>query len=338
MPRDGTKWENKTRALRKNFVDEHTRALAFSFNLYNGNDFDEFSEYNRLDFNRLQALSTDPSASKGYEPVTHDRIVVVQITFILHISGHIDRVARISSIRPMREYFYSTGGSIFYAWIALGALQFLMFLLKLKNPRQHFIVSVQSTWNTVDGCFYLLMLYTFFEAFGVVEESTTALKALQEAGVQDKFTDLMPLRSATRTLDTLVAGLEFSATLKFLKYMNKSERLSFLWRVIGHAQSELIPFFIVFLTVLLAFALFTVHLFGKVDLAFHDVKSASIALLQLTVGVLEFDVFKWIDAERFWAPMVLIMFIFGVMLVFVNYFIAIMSDSYRCAMHINLNA
>ena len=51
-------------------------------------------------------------------------------------------------------------------------------------------------------------------------------------------------------------------SLKFMKFMNLNEQLSFLWRVIGHAKWELLAFLVVFLLILTAFALLFSMLLG----------------------------------------------------------------------------
>ena len=40
-----------------------------------------------------------------------------------------------------------------------------------------------------------------------------------------------------------------------MKFMNLSERLSFLWRVLGHAKVELLAFLGIFMVLLLSFGL-----------------------------------------------------------------------------------
>eukprot|EP01050_Picozoa_sp_SAG11_P012736 SAG11_NODE_1436_length_4909_cov_3.825780_10_plen_73_part_00 len=64
---------------------------------------------------------------------------------------------------------------------------------------------------------------------------------------------------------------------------------AFLWRVLGHAKLELGAFLVVFLLILVAFALLFSMLFDYAARDVHNAPSAFISLMRLTVGILDFN-------------------------------------------------
>lgn len=61
---------------------------------------------------------------------------------------------------------------------------------------------------------------------------------------------------------------------------------------------------------------------------FHNLASAIMSLVRLSVGLLDFDYNTMKTAEAFWAPLFLATFVFVAMLTIVNLFISILSDFY----------
>eukprot|EP01051_Picozoa_sp_SAG22_P025087 SAG22_NODE_7267_length_756_cov_1.272451_1_plen_182_part_01 len=84
----------------------------------------------------------------------------------------------------------------------------------------------------------------------------------------------------------------------------------------------------VFLLILTAFALLFSMLLGAQARDVHNVPSAFISLMRLTVGILDFDYTQWKDADPAYAPVVLVLFVFLIMLTASNIFIAILTDAY----------
>ena len=81
------------------------------------------------------------------------------------------------------------------------------------------------------------------------------------------------LREAQIYYRRLTAWTLFFSTLKVMKFMNLSERLSFLWRVLGHAKVELLAFLGIFMVLLLSFGLLATTLMGYHVRELHNVPS-----------------------------------------------------------------
>ena len=147
-------------------------------------------------------------------------------------------------------------------------------------------------------------------------------------GLEDEFTDLMPLREEMKNMSKALALMSFLSVVRFLKYLNGIEQISFMWRVVGSAKVDLLAFATVFLLLLGAFALLCQKLWGSSERNFHNLPTAFLSLLRMTVGTLDFDYSVMKENESFFAPVFLTLFMFIMMLISINFFIAILTESY----------
>lgn len=112
------------------------------------------------------------------------------------------------------------------------------------------------------------------------------------------------------------------------QYMNFSDNLSFVFKVVSRAKTELLGFMFVYFLIILCFAFLASTLFGYEMREFHNLASAIMSLVRLSVGLLDFDYDVMKTAEAFWAPIFLTLFVFVAMLTVVNLFISILSEYY----------
>ena len=58
-----------------------------------------------------------------------------------------------------------------------------------------------------------------------------------------------------KNMSRVLSWVSFLSVVRFLKYLNGIEQISFMWRVVGSAKVDLLAFATVFLLLLMAFAL-----------------------------------------------------------------------------------
>lgn len=112
------------------------------------------------------------------------------------------------------------------------------------------------------------------------------------------------------------------------QYMNFSDNLNFVFKVVSRAKTELLGFMLVYVLLIACFAFLASTLFGYEMREFHNFASAMMSLVRLSVGLLDFDYDTMKTAEGFWAPIFLAGFVFVAMLTVVNLFISILSEYY----------
>ena len=101
-----------------------------------------------------------------------------------------------------------------------------------------------------------------------------------------------------------------------------------MWRVVGSAKVDLAAFFTVMTLLLFSFALLTNQLFGSAERNFHNIGTSFLSLLRMMVGTLDYNYEVMRETDSTMAPTFVVLFLFIMMLVCVNFFIAILSDSY----------
>jgi hypothetical protein len=106
------------------------------------------------------------------------------------------------------------------------------------------------------------------------------------------------------------------------------EQISFMFRVVGSASTELAAFFFSFIIILIAFAMFVLLLFGSRERQFLNLPTAILSLLRMSVGTLDYDYILMKEQNAWGAGLFILSFLLAIMLVSVNFFIAILTDSY----------
>ena len=381
-PRDYSLWREQLRAMRggsdgggngeegegggeavQPLIDRHTRALAITMVLYNGNSF-AYSKVN----------STDRAQHKdGFQDIVNsDQLLFVQAVVEIDPGGHYEKHTKVLAMRPMRDYSdpelkgvgllrrltHQLFGRLLWredvygqAFVVLALLLFLVELRKLvwvEGFRSFLIVSSSAAWNKFEVWVWFMLFLTLLASSWFREASNDALTALAEVetsalggggaaamavdGGSDaahRLVDVVAeLRFSQIRLRRCVAWLLFFSTLKVMKFMNLSERLSFLWRVLGHAKVELMAFLVLFLVLLLSFSLLASVMMGYHARELHNIPTAALSLLRLTVGIFDFNYGEWQEADPLWAPVFIVTFIFLLILVAANIFIAILTDAY----------
>ena len=314
MPRQYGQWVEKVEQMRADFVDQHTRALAVTLVLYNGNSF-RFSEKHTAD------ADVDPLHADWHDPIVSDQMLFVQAVLEMDPGGHYEKTTRVLAMRPMRQVsdpsFSDDSSSLDLArpfghrmlwredgfakaWCVLAMLLFLVEARKLlwvEGPKSFLIISSSAAWNKFEVWVWFLLFLTLWASMQMQEQSDVALKQLAavETRIMGRWThdtviaadgnaltgdhlidEVAELRDAEIFLRRCTAWLLFFSTLKVMKFMNLSERLSFLWRVLGHAKLELMAFLGIFLVLLSSFALLATVMMGYHARELHNVSYCSI--------------------------------------------------------------
>ena len=144
----------------------------------------------------------------------------------------------------------------------------------------------------------------------------------------DQFTDLSLVRREFRSMMSSTGVLYFLAFVKLFKYATIFRNFDFLFRILMDAKVQLMSFAMVFFLLVIAFAFAGVSIFGHQAREFHNVATAIVSLIRLSVGVLDFDYSEWKKGDAFLAPLFLAFYLFGMLLVSINMFISILSGYY----------
>ena len=206
------------------FVDEFTRMFAVSFNLHNSNDFDE-DDY-------------DP-AEKAWRNTDHmdDHIVMGQVTFAFHPSGHIEKYERISIVRPMRRLgFLDTDFQIAGAIVMVG-MAALLFVSEVRTVQRiglksYFIESENNIWNAFEIIFFSMFVRLLYLTWVYYDESRNVelklAKARADGTIDTTYIDIFDLKSEFRDMLRGISLLVFMSILKLFKVRRATHILPLL--------------------------------------------------------------------------------------------------------------
>lgn len=181
--------------------------------------------------------------------------------------------------------------------------------------------------------FFLTFVKLQFSVWEFLTESTWVDKTLgsqKEQGIlATEFLDLHPLKSKFRTMTRWVSLLVFLSIFKSFKFMSLSDNLNFMYKIILRAKTEILGFMTVYFILIACFAFFSQQLFGYEIRNFHNFQSSIISLVRLSVGILDIDYDLMKEADSFFTPVFITVFVFVCMLTAINMFIAILSEYYE---------
>ena len=258
-----------------------------------------------------------------YDNTGVSHILTAQITFVLDATGHWERVYRVYAMAPMTEYFFGMDW-IFWTWVTMWIWILVLDMMRFYNQgfNLFFQSGLDSAWNRFDLLLYIVLVYAFYRAYDVHGFTLDQMELLKHNDDVEKFTDLMPLRTKMNDMSRVLSMISCLSVLRFLKYLNGIEQISFMWRVVGSAKVDLFAFATVFVLLLGAFTLLCTMLWGAAERNFHNIPTAFLSLLRMTVGMLDFDYSTMKEHEPTLAPVFLTLFMFVMMLISINFFIA----------------
>lgn len=195
------------------FIDKYTRMFAVSFNLHNSNDFDE-DDY-------------DP-ADKGWADTDHmdDHLVMGQVTFAYHPSGHIEKYERLNIVRPMRTFGYLDTTTNQYGALVMVAMALLLFISEVRTlrkigPKSYFIESENNIWNMFEIVFFLAFVNLLTATNNYYNSSLDTEELLRQhrvnGTIDTQYIDIFGLKSDFRSMMKAVSYLVFLSILKLFK-------------------------------------------------------------------------------------------------------------------------
>lgn len=292
--------------------------------------------------------------------VNEGTLTMLQVTYNLDITGHIEMFYRLQTILPSRDVFYcdTTTKSImlflWYVWMGVLVADEAK-KIALIGIKQH----IKDGWSRMEFVFFALFfnlnrkLVIFHVTSNVIEDSMmTALSAANDwmipdseyrtaetAGIDSRinmettqFVDLADLRGNFRDLQTALAFFGGLSALKFFKYFRFSLRLNLLWRVVDMAVFQLMNFIVIIGVLLLSISFLCVTSFGASVRGFHNVPSAMMTMVHMSTGDVEWAGYADMKrADPTLAPAFITLYVFIFIIVILNMFVAILMDAYGVA-------
>lgn len=258
-----------------------------------------------------------------YNPNTN-LINVIRILYELTESGRISLLLRFYTM-PYTIYTGIQGtlmltGQIIYSLYIIYYIWEEVMDIKLAN---NFCQYILDFWNLLDIANLIMHILTivayinWFQDFSFVDNK----KILNQNNI---YIDLFDLAQKYYTIAAFAAFNAFVGFLKIFKYLQLSHRLNVLWVTLKNAFWDIFSMFIVFMLIILGFASTGHLIYGSNMIEYHSLISSISTVLRLSIG--EINYHELLKVNSYFTPFYITSYIFMVVFVMMNMFIAVISE------------
>lgn len=251
-------------------------------------------------------------------------INVVRILFELSENGRISLLLRFFTM-PYTIYKGIQGtlmmcGQIIYSLFILYYIWEEIIDIKLAN---NICLYLTDFWNILDIANLTMHILTiiayinWFQDFSVIDNQKILLQ-------QDRYIDLFNLAQKYYTIAVFSAFNAFIGFLKIFKYLQLSHRLNVLWVTLKKAFWDIISMFIVFMLIILGFSTTGHLIYGSNMIEYHSIISSISTVLRLSIGEINYS--ELLKVNSYFTPVFITSYIFMVVFVMMNMFIAVISE------------
>jgi len=288
--------------LRSNlWLDEQTRAVVVSINLYNGNyNFYCVSQF-LIEFTPGGTIV--PSATNKimridqWEAYEFQRPTQVLIQFVPEVLTGV--------------------GSLAYL------LHFLYKLYRIKKVTRTFRPFLRDAWNIADTLFLLSLGLTYLLR---VQYFLNPDRIQFNPFLDGIYQEMSPLASAYASVFTCDATTVLLLVLKSLKYFSLQKDLMLLQKTLVQALSDLAAFLFLLFFLFFGFVMMGFNIFGMQATGFKSIQDTIGTLFLILLG--EFDYEEMRAVHEVWAIIFFLFFVIFMFFIVLNIFLAILNDAY----------
>lgn len=285
--------------IKERWTDEWTRAIAIDMNMYNPN----------------------------YDMATVLRFKIDQV-----VGGHLfpkveAKSCRLNPYTSNWDFFRATVEAI---WAVLLIYHFYVEFKEFRN--EGFALYISNMWNIIELTNLITFLVIMSNWMDYVLQDRTMFKLRNVT----EFHDLHSLCSQFTMTAHLAAFNSVWCFIKLFKYLQFYTRFLLIWDVLAHSMTSILPFLGVMMLIFFAFSFSGYWLFGARVYEFHTwpmalnflLRSIIEGLVKVKKGV-QIDMYRPMkEASPGAAPIWASLWVIMSGLIFLNMFIAILTDSY----------
>jgi len=291
---------NKTKALqlfskikKDKWIDEYTRMVSININFYNPNT--NIITVFRTVFDISETGKIDKIVSMYsmaytiYPPGERWLLISMQTIYILILFYYIyDEIIDIRESESMKQYFSD-----------------LWNILECGNIILHFMTIIS----------FAFWIGTYHN----IDKNNKIISS-------EKFIDLYHLSQIYYSISVISAFNIFLGFIKIFKYLQLNSKFNQLWNTIKFALWDMISMFTIFFLVISGFATMGHLIYGSNSVRYHNFSSSVSSLLRILIG--EFDYKQLLDINPYFTPFFFISYVFIILVVSMNMFIAVISEYY----------
>jgi len=237
------------------------------------------------------------------------------------------------TLRVLRPLLYHSVGDFFRAFFEMVFVLWTLFFVlqemrELRHARKEQRIAKYwvDGWNLLDWtiaglsvAMILLRMYVFLQTSAIFEDIRTMR-------TEDEYVNLMPLMRQLQQVQNLNAVTALLLFLKVFKYLAVIPQMDILFATLRVAGLELLLFSLLFLIVVLGFAMSFYMAFGLDVHGYRTISNALLSLFQMVLGIFDYEELQ--ASNRVLAPLLFSTFVVLVVLILMNIFLAILNDAF----------
>ena len=265
-----------------------------------------------------------------FEPATN-LFAFTRYSFEWMPTGGIETSYRIDPI----SFYVSTNPSTRAIFIACYVIIVLIIICsiftEIREMQQLGWAYMKDIWNYIEwaliGFTFATMVLIFFKA----EHTRRLIEKVQENPYARMSFDYVAL--LTDIESAAISVVVFLATLKFLRILKFNKHISLMAKSIIVSKGPMISYSFVFAVALLGFAMMGNLLFGRSAYMFSTFTRSLVNVCEMILGKgTNYDELEAIN--RFYGPFFIFVYFFGMTVFLMNFFVAILNDSFKDAREI----
>ena len=232
--------------------------------------------------------------------------------------------------------FYGSSNSVNQA-IFIGCYVLIVLILifsiytEIRELRKLGVKYFKDVWNVIELAFISFTIATIVIFFFKSEYTRLLIEKVQENPYARMSFDFVALWTDIESV--FLALVIFLATMKFLRILKFNKHITIMAKSISISKGPMISYSIVFTVVLMAFAQMGHMVFGRSAYMFSTFTRALVNIFEMILGKgTNYDELESIN--RFFGPFFIFFYFFSMTIFLMNFFMAILNDSFTDAREI----
>lgn len=277
--------------LRQNdWIDEQTAIIFIDFNLFNPS----------TELFNCMRLSFQMTTQGGIRP------------------ERVSRVHRIFVYETIEDWVFVSLEVIFYS------LVLFYFGAEVQEMYQKRCAYLHEGWNYLDIVNIVFFVCTLTIRC-LTDRAATEMKTAMASG-DETYLDFQPIAYTLNGIKNLTAFNALLCWIKLFKYLGVSPNMSQLTRVLSRAWKHILIFLFMFFIVYFGFAKAFYLSFGTEVEGYKSIQDSFYSLFRMLLGDFDFENLQ--KKNSVLGPLLFVFYIFLVLMVLFNMFLAIINDAY----------
>ncbi|XP_066275440.1 polycystin-2-like protein 1 [Branchiostoma lanceolatum] len=232
-----------------------------------------------------------------------------------------------SKTSTFRLYNYKGSAVVFIVICQLVSVAFMIYFLvvEIMEMKREGLLYFFEVWNYIELTIIALGIATI-AVYSVRKVRADSILRQYQLAPRD-YVDFEPVLILDNMLVGVLSALVFVATLRMLRLVRHNKQVALASRAIARAAKGIMSFSVQLFIAFYAFAIPSTLLFGLVSESYRNIMIASLRMLTLSFGFMDFSDMQFEGTRGILGRIFLALFLVTMFLVLINLFLAILADA-----------